>query len=151
MQKQSHYNVLMLTNGLFKELEKLDNKVVLLEVQLVESRVYYALGNQPKAWAPYTSARTSAVSSGMLYTEDKDFDTVFSSSIEALEGYNSREETRKATSALQYMLLDKIMLNLVDDINNLISSKTSYEVFWQELGSDNVDHEGLLYLKSGGI
>lgn len=61
--------------------------------------------------------------SGMLHAEDKDFNTAFSYFIEALEGYHSQEETQKATAALQYMLLCKIMLNLVDDVNSLMTSK----------------------------
>ncbi|MCJ1279704.1 26S proteasome regulatory subunit rpn6 [Puttea exsequens] len=137
MQKQSYYDALTLINGLLKELKRLDDKLVLVEVQLLESRVYHALGNQPKARAALTSARTSAASvytppllqagldmqSGMLHAEDQDFNTAFSYFIEALEGYHSQDETQKATSALQYMLLCKIMLNLVDDVNNLMTSK----------------------------
>lgn len=137
MQKQSYYEALTLINGLLKELKRLDDKLVLVEVQLLESRVYHALGNQSKARAALTSARTSAASvytppllqagldmqSGMLHAEDQDFNTAFSYFIEALEGYHSQEETAKATSALQYMLLCKIMLNLVDDVNNLMTSK----------------------------
>ncbi|KAL8851238.1 MAG: hypothetical protein Q9221_003869 [Calogaya cf. arnoldii] len=137
MQQQSYYDALTLINSLLKELKRLDDKLVLVEVQLLESRVYHALGNQPKARAALTSARTSAASvytppllqagldmqSGMLHAEDKDFNTAFSYFIEALEGYHSQEETQKATSALQYMLLCKIMLNLVDDVNNLMTSK----------------------------
>ncbi|KAI4266692.1 MAG: hypothetical protein LQ337_008702 [Flavoplaca oasis] len=137
MQKQSYYDALTLINSLLKELKRLDDKLVLVEVQLLESRVYHALGNQPKARAALTSARTSAASvytppllqagldmqSGMLHAEDKDFNTAFSYFIEALEGYHSQEETQKATSALQYMLLCKIMLNLVDDVNSLMTSK----------------------------
>lgn len=137
MQRQSYYDALTLINGLLKELKRLDDKLVLVEVQLLESRVYHALGNQPKARAALTSARTSAASvytpqllqagldmqSGMLHAEDKDFNTAYSYFIEALEGYHSQEETHKATSALQYMLLCKIMLNLVDDVNKLMTSK----------------------------
>ncbi|KAL8691613.1 MAG: hypothetical protein Q9218_003208 [Villophora microphyllina] len=137
MQKQSYYDALTLINGLLKELKRLDDKLVLVEVQLLESRVYHALGNQAKARAALTSARTSAASvytppllqagldmqSGMLHAEDKDFNTAFSYFIEALEGYHSQEEGQKATSALQYMLLCKIMLNLGDDVNSLMTSK----------------------------
>jgi len=137
MQKQSYYEALTLINGLLRELKRLDDKLVLVEVQLLESRVYHALTNQPKARAALTSARTSAASvytppllqagldmqSGMLHAEDQDFNTAFSYFIEALEGYHSQDDTARATSALQYMLLCKIMLNLVDDVNSLLSSK----------------------------
>lgn len=137
MQKQSYYDALTLINGLLRELKRLDDKLTLVEVQLLESKVYHALTNQPKARAALTSARTSAASvytppllqagldmqSGMLHAEDQDFNTAFSYFIEALEGYHSQDETAKAAAALQYMLLCKIMLNLVDDVNQLLTSK----------------------------
>ncbi|KAJ9649151.1 26S proteasome regulatory subunit rpn6 [Neophaeococcomyces mojaviensis] len=137
MQKQAYYDALTLINGLLKELKRMDDKLTLVEVQLLESRVYHALTNQPKARAALTSARTSAASvytppllqagldmqSGMLHAEDKDFNTAFSYFIEALEGYHSQDDTPRAAAALQYMLLCKIMLNLVDDVNSLLTSK----------------------------
>lgn len=137
MDKQAYYDALTLINTLLKELKRMDDKLVLVEVQLLESRVYHALTNQPKARAALTSARTSAASvytppllqagldlqSGMLHAEDKDFNTAFSYFIEALEGYHSQDDIPKATSALMYMLLCKIMLNLVDDVNTLLASK----------------------------
>lgn len=137
MQKQTYYDALTLINSLLRELKRLDDKLMLVEVQLLESRVYHALGNQAKARAALTAARTSAASvytppnlqagldmqSGMLHAEDKDFNTAFSYFIEALEGYNSLDEAELATAALQYMLLCKIMLNLVDDVTQLLGSK----------------------------
>ncbi|KAI9692797.1 MAG: 26S proteasome regulatory subunit rpn6 [Bogoriella megaspora] len=139
MQKQSYYDALTLINSLLKELKRLDDKLVLVEVQLLESRVYHALGNVPKGRAALTSARTSAASvytppllqagldmqSGMLHAEDQDFNTAFSYFIEAMEGYHSQDEPSKATSALQYMLLCKIMLNLGDDVTSLMKSKNA--------------------------
>ena len=137
MAKQSYYESLTLINSLLRELKRLDDKLVLVEVQLLESRVYHALGNLPKGRAALTSARTSAASvytppllqanldmqSGMLHAEDKDFNTAFSYFIEALDGYHTQDESVKAAAALQYMLLCKIMLNLVDDVNQLMTSK----------------------------
>lgn len=137
MTKQSYYDALTLINGLLRELKRLDDKLRLVEVQLLESRVYHALGNIPKARAALTTARTSAASvytppmlqanldmqSGMLHAEDKDFNTAFSYFIEALDGYHNLDENVKAQAALQYMLLCKIMLNLVDDVNQLMASK----------------------------
>lgn len=137
MQTQAYYDALTLINNLLKELKRLDDKLVLVEVQLLESRVYHALGNVPKGRAALTSARTSAASvytppllqagldmqSGQLHAEDGDFNTAFSYFIEAMEGYHSQDDAGKATSALQYMLLCKVMLNLKDDVDSLMASK----------------------------
>ena len=62
MQKQAYYDGLTLINSLLGELKRLDDKLMLVEVQLLESRVYHALGNQSKARAALTAARTSAAS-----------------------------------------------------------------------------------------
>ncbi|KAK3320809.1 PCI domain-containing protein [Cercophora scortea] len=147
MAKQSYYDALTLINGLLRELKRLDDKLVLVEVQLLESRVYHALGNVSKARAALTSARTSAASvytppllqanldmqSGMLHAEDKDFNTAYSYFIEALDGYHTQDEPQRAQAALQYMLLCKIMLNLVDDVNQLMTSKQAAKYAGQSL------------------
>lgn len=119
-------NALALTGTLLKELKKLDDKNLLVEVLLLESKTYFALSNLPKARAALTSARTTANSiycppklqaaldlqSGILHAADeRDFKTAFSYFYEAFEGYDSVESTQKATVALKYMLLSKIMLN----------------------------------------
>lgn len=137
MAKSAYYDALTLINSLLKELKRLDDKLVLVEVQLLESRVYHALGNTAKGRAALTSARTAAASvytppllqagldmqSGKLHAEDGDFTTAFSYFIEAMEGYHAQDSTAPATAALQYMLLCKIMLNASDDVTTLMAGK----------------------------
>ncbi|RPA98467.1 PCI-domain-containing protein [Choiromyces venosus 120613-1] len=137
LQKHSYTEALSLINSLLKELKRLDDKMVLVEVQLLESRAYHALRNIPKSRASLTSARTSAnavycpplmqagldMQSGILHAEDKDYNTAFSYFIEALDGYSTQDETKKAIAALKYMLLSKIMLNLTDDVHQIMTGK----------------------------
>lgn len=49
-----------LGSTLLRELKKLDDKVLLVEVQLMESQVYYKVGNLQKSRAALTSSRTTA-------------------------------------------------------------------------------------------
>lgn len=51
---------LHLCSKLLKELKKIDDKNLLVEVLLLESKTYHALGNLSKARASLTSARTTA-------------------------------------------------------------------------------------------
>lgn len=126
LENKMYHESLTLIAQLLKELKRLDDKMVLVEVQLLESRVCHALRNLPKARAALTSARTSANSiycppllqaaldmqSGILHAEDKDYKTAYSYFFETFEGFSSQDDP-KAVLALKYMLLCKIMLNLV--------------------------------------
>nr|MBE5727087.1 regulatory particle non-ATPase 6 [Cucujiformia] len=128
---------LTLGSTLLKELKKLDDKNLLVEVQLLESKTYHALSNLPKARAALTSARTTANSiycppkmqaaldlqSGILHAADeKDFKTAYSYFYEAFEGFDS-VESPKALVALKYMLLSKIMLNSPEEVQQIVSGK----------------------------
>eukprot|EP00128_Syssomonas_multiformis_P004817 Colp12_sorted_trinity150504_noHs@26283 len=137
---------LVKSEGSDEELKKLDDKALLVEIQLLESRNYYALKNLPKARASLTSARTSAnaiycppklqaaldIQSGILHAEEKDFKTAYSYLYESFEGYDSVENP-KALSALKYMLLCKIMLNLPDDVQSVLSGKLALRYQGKEL------------------
>ncbi|KAI8919648.1 PCI domain-containing protein [Entophlyctis helioformis] len=127
---------LALISTLLKELKRLDDKSVLVEVQLLESRVYHNLKNLAKSRASLTSAKTSANSiycpplmqaaldmqSGILHAEEKDYKTALSYFYETLEGYSSQEDKR-AVLALKYMLLCKVMINLPEDVHTIVNTK----------------------------
>jgi len=134
---ERYQEALALGSALLKELKKLDDKNLLVEVQLLESKTYHALGNLPKARAALTSARTTANSiyvpprvqaqldlqSGILHaSEERDFKTAFSYFYEAFEQYDSVED-RMALTALKYMLMSKIMLRTPEEVHNIVSGK----------------------------
>ncbi|KAG9314892.1 proteasome regulatory subunit [Chiua virens] len=121
---------------LLTELKKLDDKMILTEVHLLESRVYRGIGNFTKAKAALTSARTAANSiycpphlqaaldlqSGVLHAEDKDYTTAYSYFFETFENMTTQDDPA-ALTALKYMLLCKVMLNLPEDVTSLLSVK----------------------------
>ncbi|KAI6036002.1 proteasome regulatory particle subunit [Pisolithus microcarpus] len=123
-------------DALLTELKKLDDKMILTEVHLLESRAYRGIGNLVKAKAALTSARTAANSiycpphlqaaldlqSGILHAEDKDYTTAYSYFYETFENMSSQDDP-SALNALKYMLLCKVMLNLPEDVTALLSIK----------------------------
>lgn len=131
---------------LLTELKRLDDKMMLVEVQLQEARVFHALRNLPKARASLTSARVSAnavytptlmqarldMMSGILQAEEGDYKTAFSYFYESFEGYASLND-RHAVQVLKYLLLVKIMLNLRDDVQQLLHNKTIMEYSGREI------------------
>ncbi|KAN0116597.1 proteasome regulatory particle subunit [Russula decolorans] len=133
---QQHKPALVLIETLLTELRRLDDKMILTEVHLLESRVYRGIGNLAKAKSSLTSARTAANSiycppqlqaaldlqSGILHAEDKDYTTAYSYFYETFENLSSQDDP-SALGALKYMLLCKVMLNLSEDVNSLLSIK----------------------------
>lgn len=104
MFKQQKYNEsLALLGKLLHELKKKDDKLLIVESQLVESKVYHALENLPKAKASLTAVKTTANSiyivpllqceidmmSGLIATDEKDYNTAYSYFYETFEGYRT--------------------------------------------------------------
>merc|ERR1712088_1114939 len=144
---ERYQEALALGSALLKELKKLDDKNLLVEVQLLESKTYHALGNLPKARAALTSARTTANSiyvppkiqaqldlqAGILHaSEERDFKTAFSYFYEAFEQYDSVDDSH-ALVALKYMLLAKIMLNQPEEVHHIVSGKLALKYQGSEI------------------
>lgn len=135
--EQGQYTAgLAIATPLLKELKKIDDKALLVEVQLVESKAYQKLGNITKSRAALTSAKTTAngiycppklqaaldLQSGILHAEEKDFKTAYSYFYEAFESFDSIDNSN-AVLALKYMLLCKIMLNNAEDVQSIVTGK----------------------------
>jgi 26S proteasome regulatory subunit N6 len=120
-----------------RQLKRLDDKMALIEVHLLESRVYFALKNVAKSRAALTAARTYAnamytpplsqaaldIQAGLLHAEESDFKTAFSYFIEALDNYVTAEKDPRGVQAFKYLLLCKIMMGNPEDVEVLLAGK----------------------------
>lgn len=150
--KQQYKDSLDLINDLLREFKKLDDKPSLVDVHLLESKVYHKLRNLAKAKAALTAARTAANSiycptvtmaeldlmSGILHCEDKDYKTAYSYFFESFESFHNLSTHNsyvKACQVLKYMLLSKIMLSLIDEVKTILNAKYTKETY-QSRGID---------------
>ncbi|CAL9729400.1 26S proteasome regulatory subunit Rpn6p [Monosporozyma unispora] len=145
-QKKQYKDSLNLINALLTEFKKLDDKPSLVDVHLLESKIYHKLRNLTKSKAALTASRTAANSiycptitmaeldlmSGVLHCEDKDYKTAFSYFYESFESYHNlttHNSYDRACQVLKYMLLSKIMLNLIDDVKQILNAKYTKETY----------------------
>eukprot|EP01017_Pseudomicrothorax_dubius_P028596 TRINITY_DN3401_c0_g2_i1.p1 TRINITY_DN3401_c0_g2~~TRINITY_DN3401_c0_g2_i1.p1 ORF type:complete len:357 (+),score=135.10 TRINITY_DN3401_c0_g2_i1:337-1407(+) len=145
--RQHQYNrSLEMTHRLLGEMKTVDDKHLLLELHLLEAKIQHSLENIPKAKASLTSARAAANSiycppqtqaeldlmSGVLYSEEKDYQTAYSYFYEAFEAFNTFDE-RSARQTLKYMILSKIMVGNVDEAFLILGGKSGMKYWGKEL------------------
>lgn len=137
--QQKYHESLQILNKLLHELKKRDDKQLIVESQLIESKVQHALENLPKAKAALTSVKTTANSiyvvpmlqaeidmmSGLISVDEKDYGTAYSYFYETFEGYRSMNQLDLAGAAFKFMLFSKVMAKTPDDCLNLINSSIS--------------------------
>jgi hypothetical protein len=102
--------------------------------------------HSPNSQAALTSARTAANSiycpphlqaaldlqSGVLHAEDKDYTTAYSYFYETFENMSSQDDPA-ALNALKYMLLCKVMLNMVCCHRSWMGDHSNVAVFFFQL------------------
>jgi len=121
---------------LLKEAKKMDDKLLLVEIHLIECKTHFKLKNIPKSKAALTAAKTNANAihcpplqqaeidqwSGILALREKDFKTAYSYFYEAFEAFHQGEDKR-AISAFKCIILTKIMDSDAHGVTQAISSK----------------------------
>lgn len=146
LQAKQYQSALKLMSTLVRDVKKMDDKHMLVEVHLIESKIDHALQNIAKAKAALTSARAAANSiyigpqmqaeidlhAGRLATEERDYKTAFSYFYEAFEGLDGLQDSR-APQALKYMLLSKIMNDKPSDVQSVIQGKLALKYHSSEL------------------
>jgi len=144
---EEYQESLKILGPLIRDVKKLDDKSLLVEVHLVESRVNYSLKNFAKARAALTASRTAAnaiycppllqaeidLMAGTLNAEDQDFKTAYSYLYEAFENFSSLDENKLALRCLKYMLLCKIMTGNTDEVKTIMNGKAALKYAGDEL------------------
>lgn len=131
-------DALNLVASLLRELKRMDDRLTLVEVHLLECRIYFQLRHGPKARAALTAARSNANSiycpplvqaaldmqSALVHADEGDFSTAYSYFVEALDAYAGLGDARGAT-ALKYMLLCKIMMggHHLEELEGVLTGK----------------------------
>jgi len=139
-QQKEYQKALDLLTELIKEIKRLDDKNLLIEIQIIESRVHYEVRNAARSKGALTGARAAANATycppllqaeidylgGVLCTEERDFKTAFSYFYEAFETYTITDgEERNSQFCLKNMVLCKIMIGLKDDVNMILNGKNA--------------------------
>lgn len=140
---QQHLKAINALTSLLKEVRRLEDRSLLVDCHLLESRVYYAIKHFSKARASLVSARTNAnaiycaplaqaeldMQSGILHAEENDYKTAFSYLYEAFEGYHTLgDHASLARRALTYTIITKILSDKEgDELRALLLSKSVME------------------------
>lgn len=146
-QKES-LRALSVINSLLREVRRLDDRTLLVDIHLVESCVYYSIRNISKSRAALVSARTNAnaiycpplaqaeidLQSGILHADEGDYKTAFSYLYEAFEGFHQLgDHAREARRTLTYMVLAKISCDNLDELNAVMTAKSVLEYTGREV------------------
>ena len=125
-EQEKYSEALTLVDDLLVELKKLDDKQLLVETHLVESKIHHGLRGMAKAKAALTASRTCANAiyvaptlqstidsmSGTLHCEEGDYNTAHSYFLEAFEQLDQMDDRERAIKALKYMMLCRILDSL---------------------------------------
>ncbi|MCD7456973.1 26S proteasome non-ATPase regulatory subunit 11 [Datura stramonium] len=126
MENKEYSEALTLLSGLIKEVRRLDDKLLLMEIDLLESKLHFSLRNLPKAKAVRTAANAIYVPPNQQGVTFEVFNALARDPKDksSKKDLNANAKVKsKAIYSLKYMLPCKIMVSLqADDVAGIISS-----------------------------
>ena len=145
-----HYaKALEICNKVTFDLKRYEDNLGLIQLLLLESKVYYATNGISKSKAALTSVKTLVTKvyiepklqanidlhAGILAAHEKDFNLAYSYFYEAFDVYNipTQRKKNKALRAFQYMILSKIVGDHLDEVNNVVLSKQGKNYYGKEV------------------
>jgi len=146
LQHKKYNEALDVLANVLREVKKLDDKLLLVEIYIIDCQVHYALENIAKSKAGLTACKTNANAihcpplmqaqidlwSGIVCAREKEYGTSFSYFYESFEALNAAEDP-KAKASLKYMLLTKIMANKPQAIDQITNSKSGLKYLGRDV------------------
>lgn len=120
-----------------KEAREMDDKHLLVESHLLETKIQFKMNNIPRAKSALTACRANSNSvfcsslliaeiettAGMIHIWENDYKISFSYFYEAFEMFHQNKKPERALQNFQYILLCKIMADSADEASNLLNGR----------------------------
>ena len=146
---QNYAKALEICNKVIFDLKRYEDNLGLIQLLLLESKIYYATNGISKAKASLTSVKTLVTKvyiepklqanidmhAGILAAHEKDFNLAYSYFFEAFDVFNipSKKRKNKGLRAFQYMIMCKIVGGQIDEVNNVVLSKQGKDYYGPEV------------------
>lgn len=123
--------------SVIKDARAIDDKHLLVEAHLLETKLQFKMENMPKAKSALTACRANSNSvfcstlliaeiettAGMIHIFENDYKIAYSYFYEAFEMFHQNKQDERALANFQYIVLTKIMSDLDDEADNLFKGR----------------------------
>ena len=132
--------------SVIKDARVIDDKHLLVEAHLLETKLQFEMENIPKAKSALTACRANSNSvfcstlliaeiettAGMIHIFENDYKIAYSYFYEGFEMFHQNKKSERALQNFQYIVLTKIMSGLDDEADNLFKGR--FGVLYGEKG-----------------
>ena len=146
---ENYSKALDICSKVIYDLKRYEDNLGLIQLLLLESKIYYATNGISKAKASLTSVKTLITKvyvepklqanidmhAGILAAYEKDFNLAYSYFFEAFDVFNipNKKKRNKGLRAFEYMILCKIIGGHLDEVNNVVLSKQGKNYYGPEV------------------